>query len=634
MTLASAEPLADLAGKPDWASANEAIIDLGLAWIDQRLAGEEGTREQRDYLEARAALNATGRPSALDRLGTAFRLSPFEEDVLLIALAPGLDGSFGPRFGAAQGRLTSARATPHLIARLLFGGERLPFAALQGLVATGSLRRFALIGLDDREPLAQAGISLPDRVANLLCGFETPDPLVDGFARRRHIVPLPDRLEALATRVSLQTLAPLRLQLIGQLRSGRTELAAAIMARLGLGCIEIAGDVRTAAERASLARECVLDQCGVVIADSGDGIDADTLRALDALIPGPLLIVGSQTVPDFESIPLIRLDPLDATERHALWTKAAPDADKMLLSGIAEQFALGPSEIAAIAEHDHRGEAIWPACRELGARDLDALATRVVPERGWAEMVLTAETLAELNALASQVARRAEVHHDWGYRRVLGRATGISVLFAGPSGVGKTMAAEAIAKALSLDLYVVDLARVTSKYIGETEKNLRRIFDAAEAGGCVLFFDEADALFGKRSEVKDSHDRYANAEISYLLQRMESFSGLAILATNLKSHLDTAFLRRIRAIVDFPIPDAEMRLALWRRALPETAPQAGIDFAGLARHELTGGNITTIATNAAFRASADGVPIGMAHLAVAMSSEFRKLDRDPSGLGR
>ena len=249
-------------------------------------------------------------------------------------------------------------------------------------------------------------------------------------------------------------------------------------------------------------------------------------------------------------------------------------------------------------------------------------------------MVLAPATLAELQALVAQVARRAQVHHEWGYGRVLGRATGISALFAGPSGVGKTMAAEAIAKALSLDLYVVDLARVTSKYIGETEKNLRRIFDAAEAGGCVLFFDEADALFGKRSEVKDSHDRYANLEISYLLQRMESFSGLAILATNLKSHLDTAFLRRIRTIVDFAIPDAEVRMALWRRALPPAAPQGGIDFSRLARHELTGGNIATIATNAAFRASAEGVPIGMAHLAAAMANEFRKLDRDTSGLER
>lgn len=628
-------PFPALEQTPDWTSANEAIIDLGLAWLDRRLSGEAGSEDYDAYLEARRALSSAGPPFALDRLSAIFGLSPFEEDVLLLALAPALDGAFGPRYAAAQGRLTAARASPHLIAQLLFGSERLPVAALRSLAATATLRLFALIEVDDREPLnAQAGITLPDRIANMLCGIDTPDTVVDGFANTVEVVALPDRLEAMATRISFQAQAPLRLQLVGPARSGRSGLAATIMARLGLGCLEITGEPRSAAERAALARECVLGAAGLSVKHADGGLDAATLRALDALLPGPLVVIGGHALPNFEAIPVVRLDPLDAIERHALWTRNAPDADTALLTGIAEQFALGPGEIAAIAGQDSDCERIWRACRDLGAFDLEALSVRVVPERGLDDMVLAAETFAELNALAAQVARRAEVHHEWGYRHVLGRATGISALFAGPSGVGKTMAAEAIAKTLSLDLYVVDLSRLTSKYIGETEKNLRRVFDAAEAGGCVLFFDEADALFGKRSEVKDSHDRYANAEISYLLQRMESFSGLAILATNLKSHLDTAFLRRIRTIVDFSIPDAEARQALWRRALPESAPQEGIELKALARHELTGGNITTIATNAAFRASAEGAMIGMRHIAAAMSSEFRKLDRDPSGLGR
>jgi len=620
---------------PDWISANEAIIDLGLAWLDQRLSGEAGSDDYDAYLEARRALSSAAPPFALDRLSAIFGLSPFEEDVLLIALAPALDGAFGPRYAAAQGRLTAGRASPHLIAQLLFGSERLPVAALRSLAVTGTLRQFALIELDDREPLsAQAGIMLPDRIANMLCGIDTPDAVVDGFVKTREVVALPDRLEAMATRISVQAHGPLRLQLVGPARCGRSALAATIMARQGLGCLEMTGEPRSAAERSALARECVLSASGLSVKPAEEDLDVGTLRALDALLPGPLVVIGGHALPGFEAIPVARLDPLDAVERHVLWSRNAPDAETESLTAIAEQFALGPDEIAAIARQDTNCERIWRACRDLGARDLEALSVRVVPERGFDDMVLAAETLAELNALAGQVARRAEVHHIWGYRRVLGRATGISALFAGPSGVGKTMAAEAIAKALSLDLYIVDLSRMTSKYIGETEKNLRRIFDAAEAGGCVLFFDEADALFGKRSEVKDSHDRYANAEISYLLQRMESFSGLAILATNLKSHLDTAFLRRIRAIVDFPIPDAEARQALWRRALPETAPQTGIELKALARHELTGGNITTIATNAAFRASADSVAIGMPHIAAAMASEFRKLDRDPSDLGR
>jgi SpoVK/Ycf46/Vps4 family AAA+-type ATPase len=203
----------------------------------------------------------------------------------------------------------------------------------------------------------------------------------------------------------------------------------------------------------------------------------------------------------------------------------------------------------------------------------------------------------------------------------------VTALFAGPSGTGKTMAAEVIARELNLDLFRVDLAGVVSKYIGETEKNLRRVFDAAEAGGAVLFFDEADALFGKRSEVRDSHDRYANIEVSYLLQRMEDYSGLAILATNLKSHLDASFLRRLRYVIDIPFPDASLRRAIWARAFPARAPAGGLDLDALARLEVPGGNIAVIAVNAAFLAAAEGAPIGMAHVGRAARAEFRKLDK-------
>jgi SpoVK/Ycf46/Vps4 family AAA+-type ATPase len=204
----------------------------------------------------------------------------------------------------------------------------------------------------------------------------------------------------------------------------------------------------------------------------------------------------------------------------------------------------------------------------------------------------------------------------------------VAALFAGPSGVGKTMAADVIARDLRLDLYRIDLAGVISKYIGETEKNLKKVFDAAEAGGAVLFFDEADALFGKRSEVKDSHDRYANIEVSYLLQRMESYTGLAILATNLKGHLDPAFLRRLRYVVDFPFPDAELRRRLWARAFPPEAPAERLDLDALARLEIAGGSITVIAVNAAFLAAAERRPIGLEHVARAARAEFRKLDRE------
>ena len=207
------------------------------------------------------------------------------------------------------------------------------------------------------------------------------------------------------------------------------------------------------------------------------------------------------------------------------------------------------------------------------------------------------------------------------------RGLGVSALFTGPSGTGKTMAAEVLANELRLDLYRIDLSQVVSKYIGETEKNLRRVFDAAEEGGAILLFDEADALFGKRSEVKDSHDRYANIEISYLLQRMEAYRGLAILTTNMKEALDPAFLRRIRFVVQFPFPDAGQRAEIWRRIFPAAAPTADLSVDRLARLNVAGGNIRNIALYAAFLAAEAGEPVRMAHLLAAARAEYAKLER-------
>lgn len=223
-----------------------------------------------------------------------------------------------------------------------------------------------------------------------------------------------------------------------------------------------------------------------------------------------------------------------------------------------------------------------------------------------------------------------KVYNEWGFASKSSRGLGISALFTGESGTGKTMAAEVIANELNLDLYRIDLSQVVSKYIGETEKNLRHIFDSAEEGGAILFFDEADALFGKRSEVRDSHDRYANIEISYLLQRMEAFRGLAILTTNMKSALDTAFLRRIRFIVQFPFPDASQRAGIWQHIFPAGTPTDRLDINKLARLNVAGGNIRNIALNAAFLAADGNEPVGMKHILFAARSECAKLERSLS----
>jgi SpoVK/Ycf46/Vps4 family AAA+-type ATPase len=270
---------------------------------------------------------------------------------------------------------------------------------------------------------------------------------------------------------------------------------------------------------------------------------------------------------------------------------------------------------------------LWKACLVSTRPRLDTLAHRLEPRVTWDDLVLPPADLRILQQIAEQVAHRSTVYEKWGFNRKMSRGLGISALFAGDTGTGKTMAAEVIAMHLRLDLYRIDLSSVVSKYIGETEKNLRRLFDAAENGGAILFFDEADALFGKRSEVKDSHDRYANIEINYLLQRMEAYRGLAILATNMKSALDPAFMRRLRFVVNFPFPGAVERKAIWQKVFPANVPQSGLDFDRLSRLHIAGGNIYNIALNAAFMAARANGLVSMPMVLEAARAEFRKLER-------
>jgi SpoVK/Ycf46/Vps4 family AAA+-type ATPase len=260
-------------------------------------------------------------------------------------------------------------------------------------------------------------------------------------------------------------------------------------------------------------------------------------------------------------------------------------------------------------------------------KNLDDLAQRIEPAADWDDLVLPDQQKQTLREIGIQVRQRARVYEAWGFSSKGSRGLGISALFAGASGTGKTMAAEVLARELKLDLYRIDLSQVVSKYIGETEKNLRRVFDTAEASGAILLFDEADALFGKRSEVKDSHDRYANIEISYLLQRMEAYRGLAVLTTNLKNVLDTAFLRRIRFVVQFPFPDTAHRAEIWRRVFPSQTPTENLDVNKLARLNVVGGNIRNIALQAAFLAAEHDEPVRMRHLLRAARTEYTKIER-------
>jgi SpoVK/Ycf46/Vps4 family AAA+-type ATPase len=310
-----------------------------------------------------------------------------------------------------------------------------------------------------------------------------------------------------------------------------------------------------------------------------------------------------------------------------------PAAEKFngTIEALSGHFRLSAKTIFAVSKlpalHEPDSAGLWSVCRSLARPRLEDLAQRIVPLAEWDDLILPEPQKQNLRQMASQVRHRIKVYESWGFSDKVRRGLGVSALFAGPSGTGKTLAAEVLADELALDLYRVDLSAVVSKYIGETEKNLKQVFDAAEEGGVLLLFDEADALFGKRSEVRDSHDRYANIEVGYLLQRMETYRGLAILTTNLKSTLDRAFQRRLRFIVNFPFPDVAQREAMWRRVFPPKTPTQGLEPRLLSQLNMSGGNIANIALNAAFLAAAAGEPVAMTHVLEAARLEAQKIER-------
>jgi hypothetical protein len=647
------KPSDEIAADRPWALRNREALESGFAWLRTALADHfAGAAEaiaapplgpaprsaaaaaaRAEYEARRAKLREEAEPAAIDRLSRLFGLTPFDEDCLLLAAAPRLDLGFAALFPNA------AAPSPQLALALLVGGDcqalHLGFARFS---PQAPLRRFRLAELDERIPSLLAPLDCDERIARLLAGEDYPDPRVRLWLRPVAEAPCPERHHARLAALAGDLRAAMRpiAVICGTPGSGRTAAAQATAASLGLGLAELRlpllpepGPARQGALQL-LAREAALGGYAMLV-DADEPASRDEAALLVHELAAPLFVTARERL-DIDA-PQLPLAPLGSGDRAILWRRALGE-DARLGDGaherLAEQFPLGPGVIAAIARANPAADekSLWAACRETAGRGLDALAERVEPRFGWDDIVLPPAIAAELHALAAQVRHRATVYGYGGFGRKLVRGRGVTALFAGPSGAGKTMAAEIVAHELALDLCRVDLSGVVSKYIGETERNLRRVFDAAEGGGAVLFFDEADALFGKRSEVKDSHDRYANIEISYLLQRMESYSGLAILATNMKTHLDPAFLRRLRFVIDFPFPDAEQRRAIWERAFPSETRTEGLDFAALARLDVAGGNIAVIAVNAAFLAAAEESPVRMVHIARAARAEFRKLDKE------
>lgn len=622
----------------------------------------EALADLRGHLEAlaegrrqvRPGDGSAATPPRLAQIGRALGLSPFEETVLLLAGFAELEPEADAAIAAAQGHGRLGRPTVGLALSLCDGAHWSAFAPDR------PLRRLRLVTLDGAGVTGRA-IVPSERLLNALLGVEAPDETIAAtalsLAPPSVLAPTTsataERVAAAVARAAASARGP-AVALCGPAGSGRTEAAAAAATRLGGRAWLIdARDLPVVPRDRSLladlwAREWRLARALPVIDLDGPGGPSDLTPALAFArsVEAPVLLLAAEA-PVLGHRPVVRIDLSrpPAAEQASLWAQAlgtaASTLDPAVLDDLAATFTLAPGAIRSVAETalaepgDSGDEGagaplarrLWRACRRQARPRLDELARRVEGMSGWEAIVLPEPQMDALRTIAAQVRQRRRVYEDWGFAGKGERGLGINALFAGQSGTGKTLAAEILGTALDLDVYRIDLSSVISKWIGETEKNLRRVFDAAEDCGAILLFDEADALFGKRSEVKDSHDRYANVEVSYLLQRMEAYRGLAILTTNMRSHIDDAFSRRIRFLIEFPFPGATEREAIWRRTFPDSVPRDGLDWARLAQLNLAGGHIRTIAINAAFRAADAGGPVTMAHILAAARAESAKLGR-------
>ena len=644
-------------GRVDWMERNQAALLAGLERIKTLL---RNAAEDRTVPPPPRAKDDS---STLSHLADAFSMSGFECDIALLCAGMELDSEIAELCAAAQG--DPSRPFPSFALAMAV----LPDAHWSALSPEAALRTWRLIELDTGPQLTRARLRIDERVLHFLTGLRQFDERLAALVEKLPPVEpdeLPPSLAAIAEQIASTWANGPRghetvlVQLCGTAANCRP-VAAAAAALLGVEAASLpaarlpSGAGELDALMRLWEREMVLSGHGLLLVDCDDTADGEAqhshqidaaLARLTERLGGPV-ILRERTPRRIATRSALVLDvpSPSSAEQLALWQAelgdAAPEPDA--LAALAGQFSLGPTAIrATAAEWRGRNAAssstgsppvfadLWTLCRQRLRGALEGLAERIDSTQTWDDLVLPDAQKATLRAIAAQLRQRGKVYNEWGFAAKTPRGLGLSALFHGPSGTGKTMAAEILAHELRLDLYHIDLSRIVSKYIGETEKNLRRVFDAADENGAILLFDEADSLFGTRSEVKDSHDRYANIEVSYLLQRMEAYRGLAILTTNMRNAIDPAFLRRIRFTVSFPFPDAAERARIWARVFPAAVPLDGLDPLRLAQLRLAGGNIRNIALNAAFIAADTGEKVGMDHVRAAARAEYEKLERRPA----
>jgi len=583
-------------------------------------------------------------PAPIDALTAIFELSTFERALLLLLAGVEMDAALATQCGEAAGRSQRGGVTFSLAMATL------PEPHWSALSPSSPLRRFRLIEMDSGHGLTSAPLRISERILHYIAGVNLLDEALDNILRRK---PKPEWMAEQHFRLAADIMRRLdgdlppatALHLCGDDPEAQENVAALIAHYAGRELFVLRMEDTPAAGSDMdqflrlWTRESLLLPALLLLQWESD---APTIaaRQLAERIPGTLLIASRDPIRRHHPVERYEVNKTGPVDQMRLWTEALGQSGPLpglTVAEIAEQFRFSAETIVSICQSvqsapsddgaPQLSEKLWSACRMHGRPHLETLAERIVPCAGWDDLVLPQTQMQTLRQLVSQSRHRMTVYETWGFAAKGRRGLGLSALFSGPSGTGKTLAAEVLAHELKLDLYRIDLSAVVSKYIGETEKNLKQVFDAAESGGVLLLFDEADALFGKRAEVKDSHDRYANIEVGYLLQRMESFQGIAVLTTNFKPSLDKGFQRRLRFSVDFPFPDAAQRQAIWRRVFPRETPTTGLEPARLAALNMTGGNIRNIALNAAFLAAEAHQPVGMPHILQAAQFEAVKVER-------
>jgi SpoVK/Ycf46/Vps4 family AAA+-type ATPase len=609
----------------------------------------------------------------LERLSRLFLLSGFEQEALMVCLAPELDLRYERLYAYLQDDATRRRPTVELVLRLLGPTLEARVAARRALGPGGTLFKAGILALSDEAaaqwPLLGRPLRVDDRIVEYLLGSDRLDerlvpftelypPAGDGDAPG-----LPDGLIEGLVRLARAsrdsgTAGPV-IYLQGPTGTAKVATARALCGIAGLPLLVVDLGAMLESDRTTSLLETAIREAmlqGAALAIDGFGrllareqelrALRNSLRRLLARCHGITFLLGEARWEPASWLPganplRVELQSAGPAARSRLWRKklesllpaeeATELAARYRLDGDAIDAVAAAARSRALGRGDGRAvpEDYRAAAKAIAAPPMDDLARRVEPRYGWDDIVLPPDSLAQLHELCERAQHHEMVLEKWGFGRKHARRAGLTGLFVGQPGTGKTMAAEIIAGELGLDLYRIDLSSVVSKYIGETEKNLERIFRAADQGDALLLFDEADALFGKRSEVRDAHDRYANVEVAYLLQRLEAYEGIALLTSNLRGNIDEAFMRRLDYVLEFPMPEEAERLAIWRRALPQEAPLApDVDLAFLARKfKLAGGHIRNIALTAAFLAAAEGGVIAMKHLVRATRREHQKLGK-------